>query len=157
MVLPVTPQNVLDQYTQLRVSASNTISYMKQVQSQISGNAMSASFFLTALAAAVSTLTLASQIATAAPSGSDMGNALDGFVQQQTGQPTLSVHTELTASMSALSALITAMTGDYPKDSAGHLLDRTFDAIGNVVWSSLSAVSFTNTNTAITAWLATIQ
>jgi hypothetical protein len=154
MPLPVTATNVGDAYRSLRDSGVNTISYVKQVQAGITANAVSASFLLTAQAAAISTLGVAQSV----QADTTLTAALIPYVQQQVGNPTLDVAAELTASMTALGALVSAIVTDYPKDANGYLLDRTFNSTtGTLVWVSVTGASLPNTNAAITAWLATVS
>jgi hypothetical protein len=153
----LTPANVADSYNQLRQSAINLHSYLTDLDAQLTAGSTGATFLMVVLGAAQSTLELAQSITTAAPIGSQLGNALDAYVQQQTGWPTLDVHTELSTSMSALGNFVAALVGEYPKDVNGHLLDRIFDANGNLVWAQIPASTLLNTKAAITAWLATVS
>jgi hypothetical protein len=157
MALPIIPANVADSYNRLRDAAINLHSYMGDLQAQLAGGSSSATFVLVVFGIARTTLQMAQAIAAAAPPESQLGIALDAYVQQQTGAPDLDVHAELAASMTALAAFVTSLVGEYPKDAEGHLLDRVFDATGNIAWQQIPASALPNTSAAITSWLATVS
>ncbi|MDE2254328.1 MAG: hypothetical protein KGL42_08710 [Betaproteobacteria bacterium] len=79
---------------------------------------------------------------------------LVAYVQQITTSTTVAV--DFAASHAALSAMVAAILADYPKDAAGHPLDRLMDASGNINWTVLTPAQLPNTLSAIAAWLATV-
>lgn len=72
------------------------------------------------------------------------------------GQPTLDVHTEFVASMTALQALAGALIAAYPKAANGFVLDRVMGATGVITDQSIPAANLSSVNAALSAWLATI-
>ena len=65
--------------------------------------------------------------------------------------------TSLSASITALSALVTAMVAAYPVDANGRLLDRTFATGGAISWVPLSGSNLVPVAQAIAAYQATLS
>jgi hypothetical protein len=152
MVLPVSGANVADAYSSLRSMATTLAGYCNQTVASVNGGGVNANFVLGLLQNAINTLSYAKTI----QSNATLKTAIVSYVQQQVGNSTLDVSTDFDNSVTALSALVTAVIADYPKDANGHLLDRTFDANGNIIFITLTAAMLPQTMPAITAWLATI-
>jgi hypothetical protein len=145
--------SVREAYDSVRELAINTQSYCTQLQAAVAnGGPVSATFVLSLLGAAVQTLVQAQQI----QADTALSAAITAYVQQQTGNATLDVHAEFTASMTALQGVVGAILADYPKDANGYLLDRRFDQGGNQVWITLTAATLPQTMPAIANWLTTI-
>ncbi len=153
MVLPVTPITVAQAYDNLRNQTVNVQSYCRSITSALAAGDVSAQTVYALLSAASG---LASY-ATGLSQVSGFIASMTSYVQQQTGNSTLDVTTSYSTSLTALQALITAIVTDYPKDAAGHVLDRVMDATGAISGVSLSSAQLPNTVTAINAWLATIS
>jgi hypothetical protein len=81
---------------------------------------------------------------------------LESYMASVTGLTTANINSELGAVLAALNTLISAIQADYPVDTNGHLLDRTFSS-GNVVAIGFTAAQLPNTTAAISTWLAAIQ
>jgi hypothetical protein len=152
MTLPVSQTTIATLYNQLQDAGNNTKSYALQLQSEIAANAVSATDVLALLSSAVNLLALAETIA----GNSATAASMVSYAALMTGVDTFTAGS-LTASMTALGALIAAIATDYPKDTAGHLLDRIFSASGAVTWVPLTAASLPTTAAALTAWLDTIS
>lgn len=61
------------------------------------------------------------------------------------------------AEFTALGALITALRADFPKDASSHPLAWVLNADGTVTGATAAGSAFAGTNTALTAFLATVQ
>jgi len=153
MTLPVTQTNVADAYNTLRNLGINAQSYCNSIQQAVMSGSASATLVLNLLGAAVTTLEYAATI----KADTKLAASITAYVQQQTGNSTLDVATALQDSMSALASLVAAIVADYPKAANGYLMDRTFDASGNLVWASFGSAQLPKTVPAITNWLATIS
>jgi len=153
MPLPLSAITTAAAYSILQDAANNLSSYVKLLQADIAAGQIPCQDVLATLGAAIALQTQATAI------GSDAGlvASMTTYVQQQTGNPTLDVPAEFDASLTALVALIAAIQSDYPKDSNGVLLDRTFSSAGVVTWATLAQSSLPLTTPALTAWAATVS
>lgn len=156
MVLPVSITHVAEWYNGLTSQGRYLQSMCQQLQAQIASGTVQLPFLLDVLATSVATVTQAQQVLTQVPPGSNASNSLITYVQQQTGDPTLNVLNELNNSMAVLQTFIGTIPTEYPKDANGKLLDRSFNAGGQLTWASVPASSLPNTTAALANWLATI-
>lgn len=153
--LPLSTTPVASVYDTFSGMATNVRSYCEQVQSgTANGGSVSASLLFRLLGAAKSVISYAATL----PATSAFQSALTAYVQQQVGDPTLDVLTSYQTSLSALNSLISAIAADYPKDAAGHTLDRVMNATtGDVTEVSVTGANLPTTLPAISAWLSTIS
>jgi hypothetical protein len=78
--------------------------------------------------------------------------------QQQVGDATLAVATEIAASAAALQALVAAIQKDFPVAADGtHIVYQTLSATAGVQNASFTGAQFPTTAPAISAWLATVS
>jgi len=148
MPLPLTTRNAKDVFDELKLQGAWVQEYAQQVSSSASFSAK----VLEALLTSVSTLLTN---ANAVKVDTALSANLVAYIQQISGSTT--VQADFDASLAALAPLQTAIIAEYPKDSAGHPLDRSIDANGNITPIAITAAQIPNTLAAITTWLATVQ
>jgi hypothetical protein len=88
-------------------------------------------------------------------SNTALAAALVSYTQMQMANPAFDVAGDVTASLTALQALVAALMAEYPKSADGSLADRIMDNQGNVTVVDAPAQSLPTTLPAIAAWLAT--
>jgi hypothetical protein len=152
MPIPVTTPNAVDTYGAMRAGALNVRAYCLNIQAG-AADGVPAGSLLTLLAGAQSLL---AQFAAIGGVTTAIASAIQSYIQSTYGTPTEQVFEDTQASATALQALVAAIVVDYPKDSGGHLLDRTMDAQGNVTVATLQTAHLPTVLPAIAAWLATI-
>jgi len=151
--LPVSTLTIDKVWETVANQSTNLKSYIQQVQTAAAAGNVGSDLILRMLAAAVGYVALAKAI----QANGAQTTALVAYVQGQPGASGLSVGSLLLATVTAAQTLVTALTGEFPKDGSGHLLDRTFDANGNVVPITLAPTGFPNTAAAMTAYVATVS
>ena len=152
MTVPISATPVNKIYEQLQDSAVNVQSYLNNVSAQINAGTVSPTDYLAALNACSGLLVVSDGVAGNATLVANLVNYANLVVPGQTFTAT-----SLSASITALSALVTAMVAAYPVDANGHLLDRTFGAGGAISWVPLSGSNLTQVALAIAAYQATLS
>jgi len=148
MALPVTPLNAQQAFSQLQAGAAA----VKSACANVSG---AASVGLDAVEALLTQVQGLDAFASAV--GADTALTASMVAYAQSIYPSATVQADFIASHAALQSLRAAIIADIPKDSAGHILDRTMDSSGNVSMVALTSAQLPNTIPAIAAWLATVQ
>ncbi len=147
MALPLTTVNAQAAFEGFQTRGGN----VRDLAAQVSGATSVPANVLASLLSQVNNLL---SYAASVQADSTLTTNLIAYIQQVTASTT--VQADFNASLAALQALQSAIIKDYPVDSAGHVLDRTIDASGNINWVSFTAAQLPNTMPAVAAWLATV-
>lgn len=89
-------------------------------------------------------------------SNQTLTDAVVAYAQSQYPGTTFGA-TDFANTFTAASNLFNAIAAAYPTDGSGHLLDRTFNTISGVVWTTATAAQMPTIMSAITAFLATLS
>jgi hypothetical protein len=82
---------------------------------------------------------------------------LGAYAQEQVATPGLDVAAEFTAMVSAIDAVRTWITTNFPKDGGGFLLAVSFDANGRTVERTFDTATLTGFRAQLAALIATID
>jgi hypothetical protein len=151
MALPVTPIDAGTAYQGMRVGTSNLMSSAANLAAQITAGTIDPLVVISVFSQAIAILQQLAVI---------QGNpAIEAAVtllyQQQVGDATLAVATEIAASAAALQALVAAIQKDFPVAADG--THQTLSATAGVQNASFTGAQFPTTAPAISAWLATVS
>lgn len=150
MALPVSGLTAAEAYDLIRVRGRTARDLALQLQVQIAAGTVQTAFALDVANTATAIVTEVAQVR-ATPGLADYSRAQFGITD-----PTADIGAMLNATLTALYGIGAAIRAEYPKDGSGYLLDRKFQADGQVAWIDLPAASFPATASAITAFLATL-
>src|ERR1700738_3629561 len=113
-------QPISDVYAQIRALALATQQNCVAIQAAVAAGPVSCNLLMPLL----STSTRLARLLQATTANAALSAALVTYTQAQAADPTLDVVGEITTSLTALSALSTALAGEYPHSTDGSLADR---------------------------------
>lgn len=82
---------------------------------------------------------------------------LQQYVRDQFGNQAIDLVTSFNAMTSALSNVVTWVAANFPRDAAGNLQERKFDAQGNITNNVIQAAALAQYRTLLDALIATLD
>ncbi len=149
MPLPVTQTLAADAYNALRGQAAQMIGLGQQLRAQLNAGTVYSAFLLDVLNTAAGTLQVVAEMRVVP--------GLVAYASVTIGDPDMDVAGLLQEAATALYMLQQAILAEYPVDESGRLLDRVFQADGQVRMLNIEAVDLAQTGVALDAFLATLS
>lgn len=150
--LPISQGSMSDTWDQLIGYLGNAKAYSVQIQAQITGNGINPGMLLNLCTASSGAVAFVQNV----EANTTLAAAMVPYIQQQLGNSSFPVAATVSAIVTALQGIISAIYGSFPTDTAGNISYQQLSSAGALTSSTFTASQFPSLNTAINTFLATL-